>query len=190
MKTSLNIPWNRYGLITELAYRLKDKSAQFGKTILQKMVFLLQEVYGVNCGYQFDLYTYGPFTPQLLQDLDLVETLGGVQIQPVISGFGGYHIVTGEKNDALREKAEDFLKNPAVSSAINKLIENFSCFNAKELELISTIVYVDRDMKATSQIITRDDMVQIVNHLKPKFSLEEICAAVDKLESDKKITFQ
>lgn len=182
----LNIPWNRYGLIAEIAYRLKDRCQQFGKTILQKMIFLLQEAYGVKCGYQFDLYTYGPFTPQLLQDLDLVETLGGVQVNPVISGFGGYHIVPGEKNDALRKKAKDFLEDTTVSSAIDTLLEEFGSFNAKELELISTIVYVDRDMKT----ITRDKMVQVVNGLKPKFSQAEILEAIGKLEENKRISLR
>jgi uncharacterized protein YwgA len=180
MKVSLNIPWNRYGLIAEIAFRLKDRSfPQFGKTILQKMVFLLQEAYGIPCDYQFDLYTFGPFTSQLLQDLDLVETLGGVKVYPVISGLGGYHIVPGEKNDALREKAKDFLQDTKVSRAIDTLLEEFGSFNAKELELISTIIYVNRDMKT----ITRDKMVEVVNGLKPKFSRDEIHEAIGKLEA-------
>jgi len=186
MTASLNIPWNRYGLIAEIAFRLKDICPQFGKTILQKMVFLLQEAYGVECGYQFDLYTYGPFSSQLLQDLDLVETLGGVQVYPVISGLGGYHIVPGEKNDALREKAKDFLQNTDVSSNIDTLLKEFGGFNAKELELMSTIIYVNRDMKT----ITRNKMVEVVNGLKPKFSQSEILEAIGKLETNKRISLQ
>jgi uncharacterized protein YwgA len=191
MKVSLNIPWNRYGLIAELAHRLHGKSHQFGKTILQKMVFLLQEVYGVKCGYQFDLYTYGPFTSQVLQDLDLVESLGGVKVYPVISGYGGYLIVPGDKNDSLREKAKDFLQDAKVSDAIDNLLKEFGSFNAKELELISTIVYVERDMKTKTigQPLTRDKMVQIVSGLKPKFSQKGIVDVIDKLEANKRIYF-
>ncbi len=185
MKVSLNIPWNRYGLIAVIAYRLKDRSPQFGKTILQKMVFLLQEVYGVKCGYQFDLYTYGPFTSQLLQDLDLVETLGGVKVYPVISGIGGYHIVPGEKNYALRGKAKDFLEDPTVSNAINNLIKQFGSFNAKELELISTIVYVYKEMETIGHALTRDEIVQIIKGLKPKFSQTEILDAIGLIEAIK-----
>jgi uncharacterized protein YwgA len=190
MKVTLNIPWNRYGLIAELARRLYGKSPQFGKTILQKMVFLLQEVYGVKCGYQYDLYTYGPFSSQLLQDLDLVETLGGVQVDSVVSKLGGYHIVPGRENDALREKTKDFLQKPDVSDAMDKLLEEFGSFNAKELELLSTIVYVDKEMKTIGQPLTRDKMVQIVNGLKPKFSQAEILEAVDKLESKNSISLK
>lgn len=191
MKGSLNIPWNRYGLIAELAHRLHGKSHQFGKTILQKMVFLLQEVYGVKCGYQFDIYTYGPFTSQVLQDLDLVESLGGVKVYPVISGYGGYLIVPGEKNDSLREKSEDFLQDTKVSDAIDNLINDFGNFNAKELELVSTIIYVERDTKSKSigQLLTRDKAAQIVKGVKPRFSQEEINEAISQLERKKIISF-
>ena len=181
MRVSIDIPWNRYGLIAELTNRFKDRCPQFGKTILQKMVYLLQEVYGVKCGYQFDLYTYGPFTSQLLQDLDVVETFKGVQISSVISGMGGYHIETGERNKELREKAGEFLGDSVVSKAINNLIENFGSFNAKELELLSTIVYVNRDMK--EEELSRQDLLQMVRDVKPKFSHSDIEDAVSKLEA-------
>lgn len=187
MKINIDIPWNRYGLISELTSRLKDKCPQFGKTILQKMVYLLQEVYGVKCGYQFDLYTYGPFTSQLLQDLDLVETLNGVRIASVVSAMGGYHIEPGERNEELREKAGEFLKSSDVSEAIDNLISNFGSFNAKELELLSTIVYVDRDMKDKG--LSREKLIQMVGDIKPKFANSEIKDAVSTLETRKIISF-
>ena len=48
MNTTVNIPWNRYALTAELAKRLDGLSPQFGKTALQKVVFFLQEVYGMT----------------------------------------------------------------------------------------------------------------------------------------------
>ena len=88
MGCTINIPWHRYALIAELTQRLEGKSSQFGKTSLQKMIYLLQELSGVTTNYQFSLYTHGPFTGQLLGDLDLVEALGAVRVQYVISAFG------------------------------------------------------------------------------------------------------
>lgn len=187
MKINIDIPWNRYGLISELTSRLQDRCPQFGKTILQKMVYLLQEVYGVKCGYQFDLYTYGPFTSQLLQDLDIVETLNGVRISSVTSAVGGYHIEPGERNEELREKAEEFLRSSDVSEAIDCLIRDFSSFNAKQLELLSTIVYVDRDMKDKG--LSREKLIRMVGDIKPKFSGSEIEDAVSILETMRIISF-
>jgi len=88
MGCTINIPWHRYALIAELTQRLEGKSSQFGKTSLQKIIYLLQELSGVTTNYQFSLYTHGPFTGQILGDLDLVEALGAVRVQYVISAFG------------------------------------------------------------------------------------------------------
>ncbi|GBD96918.1 MAG TPA: hypothetical protein ENG83_13270 [Nitrospirae bacterium] len=187
MRVNIDIPWNRYGLIAELTNRLKYQCPQFGKTILQKMVYLLQEVYGVKCGYQFDLYTYGPFTSQLLQDLDLVETFNAVRISSVMSAVGGYHIEPGERNEELKEKAGEFLRDPVVSKAIDNLIEHFSSSNAKKLELLSTIVYVSRDMR--DEGLSRENLIQMVSDVKPKFARPEIEEAVSTLEEKQMVSF-
>jgi len=48
--------WDQYGLMAELALKLKGVSPQFGKTVLQKLVYILQEIYRVPCGYDYILY--------------------------------------------------------------------------------------------------------------------------------------
>ncbi len=178
---NIDIPWNRYALIAELADRFKNACPQFGKTALQKMVYLLQELYGVKGSYGFSLYTYGPFSSQLLQDLDFVDTAKGVDVCAV-SGTRGYLILPGEQNRAIREKAKDFLSKPEVQKALDTLVADFGGYWAKDLELRSTIVYVDRDANRTGKPLTRDELVQMVSEIKSHFSKEEICQAVAELE--------
>ncbi|MGB4289543.1 MAG: restriction endonuclease, partial [Dethiobacteria bacterium] len=55
-------PWERYGLIVELTVRMQAISPQFGKTAIQKMIYLLQAVYTVDYGYEYSFYTYGPYS--------------------------------------------------------------------------------------------------------------------------------
>jgi len=180
MKT--NIPWEKYALITELAERLKDRSPQFGKNVLQKMVYLLQELYGVNCGYRFDLYMYGPFSSELLQDLDLVESMGGVNVVPVVSGTGGYRILPGEHSESLKSKATEFLSDGRITSALNKLVEDFGNYWAKDLELRSTIIYASKDMRRSGNPVSRSDLVRIVKEIKPRFTDVEVQQAIDEME--------
>ncbi len=181
MSVNLDIPWKRYGLIAELAHRLRDVSPQFGKTALQKMVYLLQEVFEIDCGYDFQLYSYGPFDSQLLQDLDLVEHVGAVTINPVLSMTGGYEILPGEKADILREKAIDFLGNEKVSAAVDKLVREFGHFWAKDLELRSTIVYVVKDLKRNKEKVTKEKLKKVIKNVKPRFSSTEIEKAINEL---------
>jgi len=184
MKYRIDLPWNRYGLIAELASKLPSKSPQFGKTVLQKMIFLLQKIYKVNLGYEFRLYTHGPFSTELLDDLDYTQLLGGVQINYVQSW--GYEISPGAENDSLRDKANDFLKDK--KQTIEKVIEEFGGLSAKDLELHSTIIFVDQDIKQTGQSFPRDRVVLLINELKPHFTKETIGLALDKLKGKGYIT--
>jgi uncharacterized protein len=181
MNVTLNIPWHRYALISELAKRLNGVSPQFGKTALQKLVYFLQELYGVDCGYDFQLYSYGPFTSQLLGDLDLVEHFGCVSVEPVHSITGGYEIRPTEKADSLQGKAVSFLNNAKTKQAIDSLVSEFGAHTAKDLELRATIVYVERGMHRKSKHPTMQDVCRLVGQIKPKFSSQEIKQAVDDL---------
>lgn len=179
MKLSIDLPWQNYGLVAELAFRMQDKSPQFGKTALQKIIYLLQELHNVKCGYEFGLYTYGPFCVELLSDLDYVQSLQGVNILYLSSGTRGYIISPGDKNEVIRQNAKDFLSE--ADTAIERIIAEFGEFNAKELELRSTIVYVDRDMK--QNLFSRNNFVRLVKEIKSNFSTETIQNALMELES-------
>lgn len=187
----INIPWDRYALIAELAHRLEGRCPQFGKTVLQKMVYLLQEVYRIDCGYRFDLYTYGPFSSELLQDLDLVEHIGGVNVVPVIiSGVRGYKILPGEHSESLKNKATDFLLDEHVASSLDKVVADFCNYSAKALELRSTIIYAFKDMRRSGNHVSRSDFVRIVREIKPRFTDAEVQQAIDEMEKRGYISFQ
>lgn len=94
MSFTCNLPWNQYGIIVELARRLENVSPQFGKTALQKMVYLLMEVYDVPCDYEYSLYTtYGPYSAELAANVDYVNALGGVKLYE--GSKAGYEIAVG-----------------------------------------------------------------------------------------------
>jgi uncharacterized protein len=178
MKSSIDLPWDRYGLIADLASKLSSKSPQFGKTVLQKIIFLLQKIYKVNLGYEFKLYTHGPFSAEVLNDLDYTQSLGGVQINYVQSG--GYEISPGVENESLRDRAHNFLVDK--EQILEKAIEEFGRFSAKELELHSTIIFVDQDIKQTGQSFPRERFVLLVSEIKPHFTKESIEIALDRLK--------
>ncbi len=181
MGSKINTPWHRYALIAELALSLEGKSHQFGKTSLQKLVYLLQELKGVPTHYRFSLYTHGPFTAQLLGDLDLVEALGAVRVEYVLSGYGGYQISPDRELAPIRGKASEFLNENKTS--IDRVVEEFGAFSAKDLELRSTIVYLDRDVKRSKKDLDRDDFVGLVKKVKPRFTEDAIAEALGELEN-------
>jgi hypothetical protein len=61
----------RIGLIAYLA-----KRSPIGRTALMKYCYFLQALRGVPLGYNFSLYSYGPFDAAVLSDLGDAEALG------------------------------------------------------------------------------------------------------------------
>ena len=66
---------------------------------------------------------------------------------------------------------------------IDELLETFGDMCVRDLELRSTIIFVDRDAVAGSREIGREDFVQEIKSIKPHFSCEEIDRAVEELEA-------
>lgn len=173
-------PWARYGLIVELTSRMQASSRQFGKTVMQKMVYLLQAAYGVGCGYDFSFYTYGPYSFDLSRDLKIIEHHGGVEINFVNSGIWGYSIKPGDKSSHFREKAANTIRQHSLK--LDAVIKEFGKYSAKELELRSTIIYVCREAEENEQQQSRDDFIELVHNLKPNFDLKHIENVITRLD--------
>lgn len=177
------IRWKQYALIVYLSEQLNDVSPQFGKTVLQKIIFILQEVYRVPCGYRYSLYSYGPYCSQLLRDLDMVEHLHGVDVCRVPSGFGGVAIFPGDKFKQVKDRGIDFIE--VYKEKINNAVKLFGSFTARDLELRSTILYCCSDMKNMGQSYSINDLVSVVSEVKPKYSNNEIESAIVSLIEQK-----
>ncbi|OIQ10503.1 hypothetical protein [Neomoorella thermoacetica] len=171
MTISLNIPWHQYALIVVLAEKMQEKKRWFGKTALQKLIYLLEAIYKVPCGYEFSLYIHGPFCADLMGDLDYVNALRGVEVQydPLSNG---YKITPGEAGDTIKVRAKDFLLK--YGKEIDSIMEEFGPMRARDLELRSTIVYVDRDNSASGRELTKRDFIEEIKEIKPHFTEAEI----------------
>jgi len=174
------LPWNQCGVISELTKKLSTTSPQFGKTVLQKMVFLLQEVHHVDLGYSFNFYTYGPFAAELLGDLDFAQRVGAVEVLAVGLEVGhGYKIIPGKKVDEILQRTCSFLKENM--SGIDAVVDSFGKKTAKELELLTTIVYLNKEVTSNEMTMTESDAVLKIRELKPKYSDNEVKQGLHEL---------
>ncbi|MBI3979121.1 MAG: hypothetical protein HY331_13130 [Chloroflexi bacterium] len=180
MSSSASVPWNRIGLISYLADRMKGTSPQFGKTALVKVVYILQEHKGVPCDYQFSLYNHGPFSSQILSDLDYADFIGVVDVVYRESGYGGYVIEPGEEASVAQGRARAFLEQHR--EAISSVTDQFGRCSAKELELRATTLYVQKDASQRNAPLTLEQLARQVRLIKPQFSDREVLAAIGKLE--------
>ena len=169
--------WNRLGLICSLAEKSKGRA---GRTALMKFVYFLKELKSVPLDYRFTLHTYGPFDSRVLDDLSYAEALEGVEGTLVrFSGGYGYEYSLDSKGEELKNRAQGFLAE--YDEAIDSVVQEFGSKNTGELEMISTIIYVDRSAKERESSNSIDELSEKVFKIKPHLDLEVVRNEVESL---------
>ncbi|MDI3312583.1 MAG: hypothetical protein QJR05_14315 [Thermoanaerobacterium sp.] len=70
----------RYASIVYIIKETERYGYRLGRTALVKLIYILQEKFNVPIGYDFSLYTYGPFAKEILDDLDYLSYLDAAKI--------------------------------------------------------------------------------------------------------------
>lgn len=175
-----NLQKARMALFAELISRVPQ--ASMGRTMLMKLCYFLQEVRGVPLGYRFTIYSYGPFDSEVLSDLNTAVGLDGVKSTVVYNSAGyGYRLEPGPMSAAIRDDGEWFLRQHQDS--IDWAVEEFGDKAASEMELESTMVFVDREAAGRGEILSLDLLTDRARNLKPHFQREHIAARAKDLYS-------
>lgn len=156
----------RMGVIRQMVEHRKG----LGRTAVMKLLYLLQAVRGVPLGYRFELYLYGPYASDVLDDIASAEIWGLVREEVVDYGeYGyGYQIYPCDGLDVLPKKAAEFAKK--YESGIQWVVSQFGQFSAAELELIGTIVWVYLRAQEDGEAIFEEQLIQLALRLKPHFT--------------------
>jgi uncharacterized protein len=173
--------WFRLGLLTDLVVKAPGMR---GRTALVKLVYLLQTTKGVPLGYDFRLHTYGPFDSDVLNDLGTIETLGGAQSKVVRfeSGRGyAYEYEPGPAAPAVLKRAALMLERHR--DAIQWAANEFGRSSAADLELLTTIVFADREAAQRNDHISFNELAKRVKDVKPRFSTLQITKEIEKAKS-------
>jgi hypothetical protein len=166
----------RHSIIAALATR----KGGLGRTAFMKLVYFLQTLRNVPLGYRFRIYTYGPFDDQVLDDLDRVEQQGAISSQYYECEHGtGYSIKADRRAVELAGTAND-----AVGGDLDWVVGRFGAWSAVDLEIASTIVFVDRANARAGKTSTGDDMARAVHAVKPHLDFRRIRNTVEDLQTD------
>ena len=161
----------RFDIIHELA----EKKPGLGKTAMMKYLFLLQQIYDMPLGYDFEIYTYGPYASEVMEDINLAKHKNIISME-----FDniGYAISAKDYQDD-KTFSNDF------ENKINELLQLFGDKTAKDLELSTTIIYLYHNSKMNSWGCDKETIANYVYEIKPHFTLETIQAEYDNLEKNK-----
>lgn len=159
----------RFAIIRYLVDELEDA----GKTRIQKIIYFLQEVFGVPLDYVHTMYYFGPYSDELDNDLLDMKLQDYLDIEPSIDGYG-YHVRPGnEVIDSIYNKIKPY------KGQLDECVAKFGNFSALYLELLGTLYFV----KHSEDELTKDEIIEKVKKLKTKFDTSVIEEYYEKLES-------
>lgn len=166
---------------------LQAPSSKLGRTQLMKLCYFLQEIEGVPIRYDFRLFNYGPFDSEVLSDLGIACSRNVLKEQTVEDNRGyRYNITPGESAEQLSMELES--SNPQLVCHIDRIVKAFASEGAAELELKSTILFVDREFSRDAQPGSIDTISKRVHEVKPHFSEEMIRTRITSMKENHFLT--
>jgi hypothetical protein len=145
-----------------------------GKTAMMKYIFLLQKVYKVPLGYDFEIYTYGPYASEVMVDIDYANHQDIISIERIIypTGHSGYHLSPSSNIEMTVDKEKEFVSK--YEESVQEVITLFGDKTAKALELATTIIYLYGTYTANHWSCTLETISINLCEIKPHFDIETI----------------
>lgn len=156
-----------------------EKRRYVGRTAIQKIMYFLR-VRGVPINYNFDIYHYGPFSEQILWDIDWLLADSVIQDKSKntdkFSNYAPGNNLT-ELISLHKEKMQE------VESTVQSVVKALIPLSPNDLELIATLDYVYRQEMAKGQ--TGNLKEQVVSRFreikKDKFTPELVSRTFDMM---------
>jgi uncharacterized protein YwgA len=168
-------------VVKEAARVSQNQGGYLGRTAIQKIVYFLQ-VLDVPMRYHFELFHYGPFCNNILGDLEWLmadEVISDSSPNP--EKYSKY--TPGRVCDELLAKHAAKLKE--YGDTVKSTVEALVPLQPEHLELIATLDYAFREMKATvGKMPAKKNVISRFREFKgDKFSEKEIADTYDRLEA-------
>jgi uncharacterized protein YwgA len=144
-------------MVSHSVKKLSEKypDSQIGKTIVQKIMYMLTRERAID--FNYSMYHYGPYSAQVSSEINFAENIGAVEIDWISDK--GYFIKP--KSDEL-----EGVLSEGDKQAIDRVIDKYGGFNAIEISIIATALFVEDNFEVTDT----EELVRVVTSLKPQYS--------------------
>lgn len=171
-------PWpyeyySKEALIIELAKRLELKWHA-----VHRFVFLLQEVYRLDCDYEFELFYHVPVAKML------IITLKWMKKQGIIQNINDRVRLGNNSKEIANCQAPGILKR--AEEPIEDLILTYGDMSTEDLNLRTSAIYIARELHAKDYYVTLEKVCQAVLHHRRKMytedRIEKVIAELNEME--------
>ena len=174
-----------------VAYIIKkwneNSDVKLGRTVLQKICYFAKSK-NVPLSYDFDIYRYGPFSHDLYYRMEDMSADGIITDKMISSNTAGINSRTNKSQYLIGENAEELLnlhndKLNQYTENIDSVIDLFSEFQHKDLELLSTLHFFHATLtNFYNKPAEKEEVIARVKKAKAKkFDDEFISQAYDAL---------
>jgi uncharacterized protein YwgA len=163
---------DRSAILLDLAAQLRAYGSWTGETHVQKAAYLLQQLLGVPSGFKFVLYKHGPFSFDLRDSLNKLETWGCIQTEDQPYPYGP-KIVEGPASGKLRAASKD---REEYVPQIQFVAHQLGKANVSELERVATALFIELDPN-----VKPEDRPDRLVSLKPHISHQDAPNAFGRL---------
>jgi len=168
----------RGAILLQLISKMKDNGSWCGETHLQKAIYIAETLGGLETGYEFILYKHGPFSFDLRDELTALRADEVLFLQP-----RGSYGPTYETTDGASNWVERYPKTLAkYKQALDFATESIGSKGVKELERLTTALYVLTGPRAKQEMLSQDRAAARITELKPHIQHREAARAVEQAE--------
>jgi uncharacterized protein YwgA len=172
-----NLDSNRMAAVLgELIECLGKRGSWTGETHIQKAAYLLSALLGVNLGFEFVLYKYGPYSFELHGELGSLLTDGLVELQFPDPRYGGRFHLTSHGEEFRRRFPRTVGE---YDNQIRILADHVGAKNVAQLERLATAVFLKQEFPNED----RERWARRLTEVKPHIPIEEAYLAVQEAEA-------
>ena len=163
----------RSAIVATLVKECRARKSFCGETMIQKSVFILQELLNVPLEFDFQLYIYGPFSFELQRHLSSMWADDMIAVRSLEYGSTfepGDQIVYLEKHSATTiAKHHD---------AVSFVVEHLAGRGVKQLERLATALY----FTVTTEDMSVEGRAAKIREVKPHITADEARKAVEEID--------
>jgi uncharacterized protein len=166
---------DRRALVTYIVKTVGD-TKPIGKKAAQKFVHLVEDAARVPTGFDFTIYTYGPFSRTLSSEIDALASSRAIDVF-FNQQRSSFEISPGENANNQIGLGSGYINEN--KQKIDALLSKLKGKSGLELELYSTLVFLIRHVENMNTDI---DVIEQLLRLKPKYKRTEVDATLKEVK--------
>lgn len=159
----------RRAILSQLVEAMHGAGSWVGETHIQKSVYFMQGLLGIQMGYSFVLYKHGPYSFDLRNELSAM--MGSLELDVEPRPPYGPSFVLGPRG------GRDIELPFQVGDAIRFVGENLSIRHTRELERLSTALL----LQTANRHMTAQEVASLMNRIKPHIPVPDARSAVEQV---------